>query len=130
MSGIQFFLIPVQIVSSLVAIHYCTRNKEFSLAMMGIFANFFNNIFKYYITINFSNGINNKETLELLFINYFIRTISTNIVFIGTLSFNFRMCDHVVAGTFLTILNSVSNFGMQWTLSFVIFISNYLSFEN
>ena len=79
--------------------------------MIGIVINFLNNIFAYFITISFVNGVNNKEILHLLFVNYFINTITSNLVFIGTLSFNFRMCDHVIAGTFLTILNSVSNFG-------------------
>ena len=104
-------MIPVQIVSSVVASHYCTKNKEFTLTMIGIVINFLNNIFAYFITINFVNGVNNKEILHLLFVNYFINTISFNLVFIGTVSFNFRMCDHIIAGTFLTILFSASNFG-------------------
>ena len=79
--------------------------------MIGLVINFLNNIFKYFITISFVNGVNNKEILHLLFVNYFINTISVNLVFIGTVSFNFRMCDHIIAGTFLTILFSASNFG-------------------
>ena len=98
--------------------------------MIGLVINFLNNIFKYFITISFVNGINNQEILHLLFVNYFISTISGNLVFIGTVSFNFRMCDHCIAGTFLTILFSVRNFGGQWTGSFVLFLSNYLSFQN
>lgn len=39
------------------------------------------------------------------------------------------MSDIALAGTYLTSLDSVSNFGGAWSGSLVLFLQNYISFE-
>lgn len=90
---------------------------------------FLNNIFKYYITVNYQKGVNDTQILELLFINYFIATICGTMQFICSQSFSYRMCDKSAGASYLTMMNSLSNFGGAWTSSLVLFLADFFSLE-
>ena len=77
------------------------------MCLLGFCLAFANNIFKYFITIDYVHDNNDTKILYLYFVYYIFYSIAYDMIYISTLAFNYRMCDESLAAIYLTTLTAV-----------------------
>lgn len=56
--------------------------------------------------------------------------IATYAMFVATMSFNAQVSDPVIGGTYMTLLNTLSNLGGTWTGTTALWLVDIVSFKD
>ncbi|CCC71453.1 hypothetical protein NCAS_0H01430 [Naumovozyma castellii] len=63
----------------------------------------------------------------LVIIQHLLGSFMATVQFVGISSFHTRIADPILGGTYMTLLNTLSNFGGTWPRIFVMWLINYLT---
>eukprot|EP01017_Pseudomicrothorax_dubius_P010738 TRINITY_DN13874_c0_g1_i3.p1 TRINITY_DN13874_c0_g1~~TRINITY_DN13874_c0_g1_i3.p1 ORF type:complete len:497 (+),score=50.91 TRINITY_DN13874_c0_g1_i3:128-1618(+) len=127
MTEVMSILTPIFFVVSIFVGKLATKRRELEMLLWIFVLRALDNIFHYFV-IQSCDKDNLSRTYALLIISGITGTAISTSSFVSNGAFFNRICDQSVGGTYLTILNSVSNAGGMITGSLVLFLMERVPF--
>ena len=127
-STISTFLIPLNFLISFLVGEYVRSGREMTNYFRYCLITFFNNFFLYFLILIYGS-ISNGLFIFLIIIGIIIKEGCITAIFVNQGAFQNRISDEDVGATYLTFLNSVSNFGKMGSTSIVLFLMNIFDFN-
>ena len=128
LSYISALIIPLNFSASFLVGKYVKRGSEMNVFWICYIFKFLDNIFMYFIIKNYTKE---NESIVIFFyiLSAIIGTIYGTVIFVNSGAFKNRICDEKIGGTFLTLLNSVSNFGGQFSTSLFFYLMDFFTYD-
>lgn len=76
-----------------------------------------------------SSGVITKKYFAFVMLQHLLSSFMSTIQFVSVQAFHTKVADPILGGTYMTLLNTVSNFGGTWPRAPIMYIINYLTIQ-
>eukprot|EP01124_Arcella_intermedia_P021929 TRINITY_DN3159_c0_g1_i1.p1 TRINITY_DN3159_c0_g1~~TRINITY_DN3159_c0_g1_i1.p1 ORF type:complete len:525 (+),score=95.89 TRINITY_DN3159_c0_g1_i1:88-1575(+) len=123
-SGINF---PIQLITSLLV--SSSLHKPLDMWLIGYIIQIVLSLISMFIISSYTDPLTSSFILILLSFSI-LETISSSIIFVSQGTFFARISDSRIGGTYLTLLNTITNFGGTWPHFFLFYFVDFFTKED
>ncbi|VDM91885.1 unnamed protein product, partial [Onchocerca ochengi] len=133
LSSISLFLTPLQILLPWIVSKYITGPRPLNIFLLAYpYRIFLSGVFA--AMIWFTPSLTSREFPTLLYIAWIIaycfHQIAIYSMFMSIMAFFAQVSDPAIGGTYMTLLNTLSNLGGNWPVTLILSLTDHFTFKN